>query len=428
MSGKISGLTVTARASLLARLTRREAPGPSTTAGRDFATLPAAREMAMLRAGAESMDIPNPFFRAHDGVAGGHSRIGNREVINFSSYNYLGLNGDPRVVAAAKSAIDRHGISASASRIASGERPVHTALEVALAANYNAEAALCFVSGHATNVTVIGHLLGPRDLILHDALIHNSGAEGVRLSGAKRIAFPHNDWVAAERELATHRKRHTRALILIEGHYSMDGDMPDLARFVALARRHDAWLMVDEAHSIGVLGATGRGVFEQQSVDPAGVDIWMGTLSKTLSGCGGYIVGSAMLIDVLKHSAPGFVYSVGMAPALAAASEASLRIMHKEAWRITQLQGNALAFRDGARARGFDVGLSAGLGIVPIILGSSVKAGQISARLFEAGVNVQPILFPVVPEGSARLRFFISSEHTAQDIAITLSALSAACR
>jgi 8-amino-7-oxononanoate synthase len=428
VSGKISGLTMAARASLLARLTRREAPSPNTTPGRDFATLPAAREMAMVRAGADSMDIPNPFFRAHDGVAGGHSRIGNREVINFSSYNYLGLNGDPRVAAAAKLAIDRHGISASASRIASGERSVHSALEVALAANYNAEAALCFVSGHATNVTVIGHLLGARDLILHDALIHNSGAEGVRLSGAKRIAFPHNDWVAAERELTTHRKRHTRALILIEGHYSMDGDMPDLARFVALARRHDAWLMVDEAHSIGVLGATGRGVFEQQGVDPAGVDIWMGTLSKTLSGCGGYIAGSAMLIDVLKHSAPGFVYSVGMAPALAAASEASLRIMREEAWRITQLQENALAFRDGARARGFDVGHSGGLGIVPIILGSSVKAGQISARLFEAGINVQPILFPVVPEGSARLRFFMSSEHTAQDIAITLSALSAACR
>jgi 7-keto-8-aminopelargonate synthetase-like enzyme len=141
-------------------------------------------------------------------------------VINFSSYNYLGLNGDPRVAAAAKAAIDRHGISASASRIASGERAVHKTLEAALAANYNAEAALCFVSGHATNVTVIGHLLGTRDLILHDALLHNSGAEGVRLSGAKRIAFPHNDWVVAERELAVHRKRHTRALIVVEGHYT----------------------------------------------------------------------------------------------------------------------------------------------------------------------------------------------------------------
>ncbi len=423
----MTGLTMAARASLLARLTRKEPANPNTTAGRDFSTLPAAREMAMVRAGAESMDIPNPFFRAHDGVAGGHSTIGNRELINFSSYNYLGLNGDPRVAAAAKSAIDRHGISASASRIASGERPVHAALEAALAANYNAEAALCFVSGHATNVTVIGHLLGPRDLIVHDALVHNSGAEGVRLSGAKRIAFAHNDWAAAERELAANRKRHTRALIVIEGHYSMDGDMPDLARFVELAKKYDAWLMVDEAHSIGVLGETGRGVFEQQGVDPSGVDIWMGTLSKTLSGCGGYIAGSATLIDVLKHSAPGFVYSVGMAPALAAASEASLRIMREEPWRVARLQENARVFRDGARARGFDIGPSVGLGIVPIILGSSVKAGRASATLFDAGVNVQPILFPVVPEGSARLRFFMSSEHTQEDIATTLGALAAAC-
>ena len=427
MSGKAAGLTLAARAALLARLGRREAPAANTTAGRDFSTLPAAREMALVRAGAESMDIPNPFFRAHEGVAGGHSTIGNRELINFSSYNYLGLNGDPRIADAAKAAIDRHGVSASASRIASGERPVHAALEVRLAVLYGAQAALCFVSGHATNVTVIGHLLGPRDLILHDALVHNSGAEGVRLSGAKRIAFAHNDWAAAERELAANRKRHNRALIIIEGHYSMDGDMPDLARFVDMAKRHDAWLMVDEAHSIGVLGATGRGVFEQQGVDPSGVDIWMGTLSKTLSGCGGYIAGSAMLIDVLKHSAPGFVYSVGMAPALAAASEASLRIMLDEPWRVARLQSNARAFLDGARARGFDVGPSVGLGIIPIILGSSVKAGRVSAALFDAGVNVQPLLFPVVPEGSARLRYFISSEHTAEDIETTLAALSAAC-
>ena len=421
------GLTLAARAALLARLGRREPPTPNTTAGRDFATLPAAREMALVRAGAEQMAIPNPFFRAHEGVAGGHSTIGNREVVNFSSYNYLGLNGDRRVAAAAHAAIDRYGISASASRIASGERPVHAALEGQLAALYGTQAALCFVSGHATNVTVIGHLLGPRDLIVHDALVHNSGAEGVRLSGARRIAFAHNDWAAAERELAAHRKRHSRALILIEGHYSMDGDMPDLARFIDMARRHDAWLMVDEAHSVGVLGASGRGVFEQQGVDPAGVDIWMGTLSKTLSGCGGYIAGSTVLIDVLKHSAPGFVYSVGMAPALAAASAEALRIMLDEPWRVAALQANARAFLDGARARGFDVGASAGLGIVPVILGSSVKAGRVSAALLEMGVNVQPILFPVVPEGSARLRFFLSSEHTAADIDTTLEALSAAC-
>jgi len=168
-------------------------------------------------------------------------------------------------------------------------------------------------------------------------------------------------------------------------------------------------------------------VFEQQGVDPRRVDIWMGTLSKALSGCGGYIAGSAALIDILKHSAPGFVYSVGMAPALAAASLESLRILHAEPWRVTQLQRMATLFRDGARARGFDVGASVGLGIVPVILGSSVKAGRVSATLFDAGINVQPILYPIVPEGGARLRFFLSSEHREADITRTLEALSAAC-
>jgi 8-amino-7-oxononanoate synthase len=424
---KATGLTAVARAALLARLTQREAPRPGGGTARDFSTLPVARDIALVRAGAEQAGIPSPFFHAHEGIAGGRTRIGNRELVNFASYNYLGLNGDPRVLAAAKGAIDRHGVSASASRLASGERPGHAALEAALAALYGTEAALTFVSGHATNVTVLGHLLGPRDLVVADALSHNSGTEGMRLSGARRIAFPHNDWRAAERELAAHRRRHGRAMLYVEGHYSMDGDMPDLGQFVRLAREHDAWLMVDEAHSLGVLGATGRGVFEQQGVDPAGVDIWMGTLSKTLSGCGGYIAGSAMLIDILKHSAPGFVYSVGMAPALAAAAAESLAIMQAEPWRVARLQANARAFRDGARARGFDVGGSAGLGIVPVVLGSSIKAARVAAALFEAGVNVQPILYPVVPEGGARLRFFISAEHEPADIATALDALAAAC-
>ncbi|MCS6891759.1 MAG: aminotransferase class I/II-fold pyridoxal phosphate-dependent enzyme [Rhodovarius sp.] len=425
---QLRGLTANLRAAIVARLAEREgARSRTTTPGRDFATLPLVREMEMVRAGAEEMGIPNPFFRPHDGVAGGHSRIAGREVINFSSYNYLGLNGDPRVAEAAKQAIDRYGISASASRIASGERPVHAALERALAEHYQTEAALCFVSGHATNVTVIGCLMGSRDLIVADALSHNSAAEGMRLSGARRISFAHNDWREAERELAAHRRRYGRCLIYIEGHYSMDGDMPDLAQFVRLAREYDAWLMVDEAHSLGVLGATGRGVFEQQGVDPAGVDIWMGTLSKTLSACGGYIAGNATLIEMLKHYAPGFVYSVGMAPSLAAAALRSLEILHEEPWRVQRLQANARLFLEGARARGFDCGHSCGLGIVPVILGRSSRAGQVAAKLFEKGVNVQPILYPIVPEGSARLRFFISSEHSEEDITTALEALSAAC-
>jgi 8-amino-7-oxononanoate synthase len=424
------GLSATARAALLHRLSRRrgetETSGPAESPGRDLSTLPGLRDIEMVREAGAALGLENPFFRPHEGVAGARTVIGGRPYVNFASYNYLGLNGDPRIAAAAKAAIDRHGVSASASRLASGERPVHGELEAALAANYEAEACLAFVSGHATNVTVIGQLMGPRDLVLHDQLIHNSVAEGARLSGARRIAFPHNDWRAAERELAAHRRRHGRALLVLEGHYSMDGDAPDLAPFAEMARRHDALLMVDEAHALGVLGATGRGSFEHCGVAPGAVDIWMGTLSKTLSACGGYIAARRPLVDLLRHAAPGFVYSVGLAPPLAAAALESLAVMQAEPWRVARLQANAALFLGLAREAGFDTGGSAGIGIVPVILGSSVTAARMAAALFEAGVNVQPILFPVVPERAARLRFFLSAEHDDGEIRRTVAAMAAA--
>ena len=422
------GLSQTARLALLQRLTRKREEGPDAAPaaaprGRAFRDLPGQRDQELIREAARVLGLENPFFRPHEGIVGARTRIGNRELLNFASYNYLGLNGDPRVAQAAKDAIDRHGVSASASRIVSGERPVHAQLEAALAANYGAEAALAFVSGHATNVTVIGHLLGPRDLVLHDAAIHNSCAEGARLSGARRIAFPHNDWQAAERELAAARHAARRALIVIEGHYSMDGDIPDLPRFIAMAEKHEAWLMVDEAHALGVLGAGGRGIHEHFDCDPAGVDIWMGTLSKTLSACGGYVAGSRELVDYLKHSAPGFVYSVGMAPALAAAALESLAVLRAEPERVARLQANGALFRQLAREAGLDTGTSAGFSIVPVIVGSSIGAARLSAALFARGVNVQPILFPAVPESSARLRFFLSAEHMEADIRATVEAM-----
>jgi 7-keto-8-aminopelargonate synthetase-like enzyme len=282
-----------------------------------------------------------------------------------------------------------------------------------------------FVSGHATNVTVIGHMMGPRDLIVHDAAIHNSCTEGVRLSGAKRLSFAHNDWRAAEAALAEARRGARRALLVIEGHYSMDGDIPDLPHFIEIARRHDAWLMVDEAHALGVVGARGHGVHEHFGIDPNEVDIWMGTLSKTLSGCGGYIAGNASLIEWLKHSAPGFVYSVGLAPALAAAATESLKILHAEPGRVTRLQANTALFIDLAREAGFDTGTATAHAIVPVILKSSIAAARYSQLLFARGINVQPIIYPAVAEKAARLRFFMSSEHSEADIRSTIAALIA---
>ncbi len=421
------GLSATARLALLQRLSkRREDKAPAPGAARAFRELPGQRDMELIREAAGALGLENPFFRPHEGIAGATTRIGNREVINFGSYNYLGLNGDARVQAAAQAAIARHGVSASASRMVSGERPVHAALEAAVAAHYGVDAALAFVSGHATNVTVLGHLMGPRDLILHDAAIHNSCAEGARLSGARRIAFAHNDWRAAERELAAARRGARRALIVIEGHYSMDGDIPDLPRFIEMARRHDAWLMVDEAHGMGVVGATGHGIHEHHGVDAREVDIWMGTFSKTLSGCGGYIAGNADLVAWLKHSTPGFLYSVGMAPALAAAALEALGILHAEPERVARLQANAALFLRLAKQAGFDTGTSAGFAIVPVIVGSSVGAARLSQALFDRGINVQPILYPAVPDSSARLRFFLSADHTPAQLHETIAALRSA--
>jgi 7-keto-8-aminopelargonate synthetase-like enzyme len=184
--------------------------------------------------------------------------------------------------------------------------------------------------------------------------------------------------------------------------------------------------MVDEAHSVGVLGATGQGIAEQCGVDPGLVDLWMGTLSKTLSSCGGYIAGQKRLVDWLRHTAPGFVYSVGLAPPLAASALESLRLLQAEPWRVARLQANAGLFLRLARQAGFDTGGSAGLGIVPVILGGSLRAAQLAAAAFAGGVNVQPILFPVVPEGSARLRFFLSAEHTEADIERSIAVLATA--
>jgi len=203
----------------------------------------------------------------------------------------------------------------------------------------------------------------------------------------------------------------------------MDGDIPDLPAFSAIARRHGAWLLVDEAHSLGVVGKTGKGIAEHFGLPATAADFWMGTLSKTLSGCGGYIAGKRDLIDYLKVSAPGFVYSVGMPPPIAAAAIASLDVMAREPERVAKLNANTRLLMDEIAEAGLDTGLSAGFGIVPVITGSSITAGRLSDALFKRGINVQPIIYPAVPEKSSRLRFFVSSEHTEAQIIETVGIL-----
>lgn len=385
---------------------------------------PGYQQIRIMNDGAARLGIDNPFFKLHEGTAGATTVIGGKSYVNYASYNYLGLSGHPAVVDAAKAAIDRYGTSVSASRLVSGERPVHRQLEQALAEVYGVDDAIVFVSGHATNVTTIGYLFGAKDLVLHDEFVHNSALQGIQLSGARRLSFPHNDWQALDKILTEQRRHFERVLIVLEGVYSMDGDFPDLPKFVEVKRRHYAFLMVDEAHSFGVMGKNGLGIREYFGLSGNDVDIWMGTLSKSLAGCGGYIAGESALVEHLKFLAPGFLYSVGMPPPVAAASLAALQRMRDEPERVAQLAARGRQFLQEARAAGINTGGSAGLAVVPAIIGSSLSTARVSAAMFERGINVQPILYPAVPEKAARLRFFISCQHSAAQISQTVDVLA----
>ena len=385
-----------------------------------FENLPEYRKLMTHKAISAMAGVENPFYRSHERAAGATTVIDGRELINFASYDYVGANTHSKVKEASRAAIDRFGISSSASRLVAGERPLHAALEERLAQIYGTEASVCFVSGYLTNVALVSTLIGPKDLVIHDELIHNSVLAGIKLSGATRRFFRHNDPSDLEKVLSTIAGDFGRILVVVEGIYSMDGDIACLPELVKLRSRYGFWLMVDEAHSLGVLGATGRGTFEHFGIDPLSVDIWMGTLSKTAASCGGYIAGSRALIEILKAEAGGFVFSVGLAPVLAAAALSSLTVLQENVERVASLRRNGQLFIDLARQAGLNVGTSAGYSVVPVIIGDSLRAVQLSNDLLEAGVNVLPIIHPAVQEGQARLRFFLTAEHTEEQIARTV--------
>ncbi|HET6612075.1 MAG TPA: aminotransferase class I/II-fold pyridoxal phosphate-dependent enzyme [Kofleriaceae bacterium] len=368
----------------------------------------------------------NPYFSVHEGVTRDTSVIAGRTMVNFAAYNYLGLSGDGDVNAAVHAAIERYGTSVSASRLVSGEKPLHRELEYQLADFLGCEDAVVMVSGHATNVSVIGHLLGPDDVLVFDSLAHDSILGGGKMAGARRRPFRHNDMSALERVLAAVRPRARRVLIAVEGVYSMDGDIAPLPAIVDLKRRYHALLFVDEAHSFGVLGKTGRGIGERFSVDRTAVDLWMGTLSKALASCGGYIAGQRTLIEYLKYSTPGFVFSVGMSPANAAAALAALTKLRAEPERVSSLAHKSALFARALVARGIDIGPAGESAVVPCLVGSSQKSMQIAAALAARGINVQPIIYPAVPDHKARLRFFVTAAHSDGQLLATADAVAEA--
>ncbi len=393
-----------------------------------FDQLPEYRRLKRTMAQFEMTGVPNPYFSVHEGVVRDTTMIDGKQLISFASYNYLGMSGDPQVTQAVIDAAQKYGTSVSASRLVSGEKPLHGELECALAGWVGTESAVVMVGGHATNETTIGHLVGPGDLILHDALSHNSIVQGAILSGARRRPFPHNDWEALESILAEVRASYRRILIVIEGVYSMDGDYPELPRFIEIKNKYHSWLMVDEAHSIGTMGPTGRGIAEHFGVDARQVDVWMGTLSKSFGSCGGYIAGCKELVELLKYTAPGFVFSVGLSPPNTAAALASIETLKAHPERVQILRERSQLFLAEAKRHGLNTGGSKDTPVIPVITGNSLHALLLSHKMREAGVNVQPILYPAVEESAARLRFFINCTHSEKQILYAVEKAAEALR
>ncbi len=399
---------------------------PIGISSNDIASFPETEALWARLKKIEFHDSAWPLRRVTTGPNAAIAGINGRSCVNFAGYNYLGLAQHSRVLAAAHAALDAYGASASASRIAGGNMQPHLDLEAAIARWLGVEEAIVFPAGHFTNLVGISSLVRPEvDVIFMDALVHNSVVLGARLAGAQTYSFPHNNLRMLAGMLALHRPRYERALIITEGVFSADGDLPDLAALVQLARTHEAMIMIDEAHSLGIVGATGRGIGEATGIDRRAVTVWMGTLSKALASCGGYIAGSHELIHLLRYTNGGFMFSAGMPPATAAAALAALRVLEEEPQRVRAVQRNANLFRLLARDAGLDIGSSvAPSPVVPIMVGDDLPTIQLSTELYHEGINVGPMISPAVPHGKSRLRFFLTSEHTEDQIRSTVQTIA----
>lgn len=358
----------------------------------------------------------NPYFIPHDSLIRDTSIINGKELINLGSYNYLGMSGNPETMQAAIDAIRKYGTSASGSRTLAGEKTLYRQLEKAIADWKHTEAAIVCTGGWATNLAFVSCFARKGDFIVYDKLSHNSLTEGVKLSDADSKAFEHNNLKQLEDILKRIEGRYNKVLIIVEGVYSMDGDIAPIPEFVALKKKYKAFLMVDEAHSGCVIGDWGGGVDDYFHLDPKDIDVKYGTLSKGLGACGGYIASDASLIEYLRYQMNGFVFTAGIAPPLAAEVLKAIEIIQRDNSMVTRLHKNVEYFIRRAKEEGMDIGLAGGSAIVPVIIGSDAQAALISAKLIENGVFVPPAMYPAVPMGESRLRFTISATHNEQQL------------
>lgn len=348
---------------------------------------------------------------------------GRGDMLLLGGYSYLGLNGHPAINAAALAAIERYGTGTHGVRMLAGTLELHKDLEAAVARFKGTEASATFSSGFFANVSTIACLVGRHDTVICDKLDHASIVDGCQLSGAKFVRFRHNDMDHLEMCLKD-RAHPGKRMVIVDAVFSMDGDIIDLPEVSRLCRAHGATLMVDEAHSVGVLGETGHGVEEHFGLPPDAEDIKMGTFSKAIPSVGGYIAGSRKLCDFLYHQARGFIYSGALPPSSAAAALAALGVIEREPERVRRLRENTEYFADRLREAGFSY-LNSQTAIFPIICGDDWQAWRLARNCQRRGVYVQAIPHPVVPKGTARLRAAVSAAHTREDLDFCLSALRA---
>jgi glycine C-acetyltransferase len=357
-----------------------------------------------------------------EGHSGPHVRVDGHDLLMISAYDYLGLIGHRAVEEAAVAAVRRYGTGSGGVRLLTGTSDLHRRLEERVAAFKGTEAAVTFSSGYLANIGIIPALVGPSDRVLLDGRAHRSLVAGCRLAGVPYRFFAHNDVAALERKLARAPAAGT-LLIVVEGVYSMDGDVCPLPEIVALKERYGAALLVDEAHSFGVLGATGRGVDQHFGIPPEKVDFWVGSLSTAVPANGGFVAVSAAAALYLQHEAAPFVFSSAQCPAATAAALAALDVIAAEPERIAAARHNADVLRAGLRDLGFDTGASASP-IVPVLLGDELAAWKAARFLLDEGILATAVVPPAVPRGAARLRLCATAGHTRADMAEVLRAFA----
>ncbi|HWF08080.1 MAG TPA: aminotransferase class I/II-fold pyridoxal phosphate-dependent enzyme [Bryobacteraceae bacterium] len=361
-----------------------------------------------------------PYQLALEGRSGPWVEAEGREFLMLSSYDYLGLIGDARIDEAAIEAIRKYGTGTGGVRMLTGTIDLHHEMERDIAAWKGTAEAITFSSGYLANLAVIASLLTAQDRVILDALSHRSLVDACRLAGVPLQRFRHNDMDSLRHEIASGAAAN-RTLIIADGVFSMDGDICNLPGLVEIKREAGCYLMIDESHASGVLGAQGRGTDEHFGIRTDEVDIWSGSLAKAIPSNGGFVAVSRELAIFLQHSAAPFIFSAALAPPAVAAVRTALAILKDEPERVERIKRNADFLRDGLRALGFDTGYSE-TAIIPVILHDEAAAALMAGRLREMGICVTPILFPAVPMGSARLRLCVTAAHTIEDLELALDA------